>query len=66
MYLVAAVDDFTLVCYAYDLAFIRVELHLPVSFPLLQLTKVLLYCCGVFFFGYSLVEQADISEKVGS
>ena len=42
MYLVASVDDFTLVGYAYDLAFVRAELHLLVSFPLLQLIKVLL------------------------
>ena len=42
MYLVAAVDDYTFVCYAYDLAFVRVGLHLPVSFPSLQLIKVLL------------------------
>ena len=35
MYPVAAANNFTLVVYAYDLTFIRVELYLPVPFQLL-------------------------------
>ena len=63
MYSVAAANHFTLVGYAYDLAIIGDELHLPVVFPLLMLIEVLFECCGIFIRIYSPLEQTVMSKK---